>query len=105
MRETSKLQERSVRDKDGDSSFIYLFYCPGCKTVHHYNVGRVKRPVWQFNGNMDLPTFSPSLLYPDKKPRCHLFLTNGKIIYCGDCEHEFAGQTVDLPDIPEEWKW
>lgn len=31
---------------------------------------------------------------------CHLFVTDGKIIYCSDCTHEYAGKSIDLPDIP-----
>ncbi|HUP80814.1 MAG TPA: DUF6527 family protein [Pirellula sp.] len=84
---------------------MYLFYCPGCKEVHHYNVGREKRPVWTFNGDFDKPTFSPSLLYPTKTPRCHLFVTDGNIIYCSDCGHSLAGQTVPLTNIPEDMVW
>lgn len=34
----------------------FAFYCPGCK-CHHYFDSR-----WDFDGNMDAPTFSPSLL-------------------------------------------
>lgn len=32
---------------------------------------------------------------------CHLFVTSGKIIYCLDCTHAYAGKTVELPDLPE----
>ena len=35
----------------------------------------------------------------DPSEKCHLFVTDGKIIYCGDCTHELSGQTVDLPNI------
>jgi hypothetical protein len=62
---------------------------------------------WQFNGNMEKPSFTPSLLntgnYYNEKTgqndiecRCHLFVTDGKIQYCSDCTHELAGQTVEL---------
>jgi hypothetical protein len=39
---------------------------------------------------------------------CHYFIVDGRIRYCGDCQHELAGQTVDLPDlesIGEESEW
>lgn len=101
----------------------YLFWCPGCKSLHCYVVkwGPRRRagyekagralPTWTFNGNLDSPTFSPSLLYwgtgkPDPgleehfRPRCHLYLRNGRLEFLGDCEHEFAGKTVPLEDIP-----
>jgi hypothetical protein len=79
-----------------------FFYCPGCKHGHSYIV-----PRWQFNGDFDKPTFSPSLLnfitHEDgrRETICHLFVRDGKIEFCSDCPHELAGQTVDLPDFPE----
>lgn len=30
---------------------------------------------------------------------CHSFVRDGKIQFLGDCTHELAGQTVDLPEI------
>ena len=83
----------------GPVSTGYVFWCPGCEEAHTYDV-----PRWSFNGDMDKPTFTPSLLYPEKKVRCHLFVRAGKIEYCGDCGHALAGQTVDLPDLPAEWE-
>lgn len=75
----------------------YVFWCPGCEENHLFSTDR-----WQFDGNMESPTFNPSLLYPTKKPRCHLFLHAGKLQFLNDCEHKLAGQTVDLPDYPGE---
>lgn len=77
----------------------WMFYCPGCKENHAYmNDGR-----WTFNGNLEQPTFQPSLLYtrghhPDPPDVCHIFMTDGKIQYLSDCTHELAGQTVEVPD-------
>lgn len=34
----------------------YLFECPGCK--HHHKI----TPDWQYNGNPEKPTISPSVL-------------------------------------------
>lgn len=102
--------------KDGTS---YAFYCPGCGHEHVYHtVGQVR---WDFNGDMDKPTFTPSLLnrwgkyadpkwvepedqHPDKPGSwsgiCHLFVTNGVINYCGDCTHSYAGkQNVPMKEI------
>ena len=86
----------------------YSFYCPGCKHLHVYNVST---DGWQFNGNMDNPSFTPSLLntvkiknevtgmYDIETERCHLFVTDGRIIYCGDCSHELKGQTIEMPEV------
>lgn len=94
-----------------------LFWCPGCECAH-----QIGSPPWGWNGRLDLPTFTPSVLvrgvqwpreeYPDRHKRqhvdvapggdtvCHSFVTDGRIQYLGDCTHELAGQTVDLPDWP-----
>ena len=86
----------------------YSFYCPGCRDVHPIPV---ESPGgWSFNGSESAPTFSPSLLNYEVKledgkvhsPRCHLFVTDGKILYCTDCGHDHAGKTVPMVDIPEE---
>lgn len=95
-----KLQIREYVDPEDGT--ICFFWCPGCKQRHTFNINRAGRPVWTFNGNMERPTFTPSLLYADKTPRCHLFLTDGLLLFLTDCGHELAGQTVDLPDIPDD---
>ena len=82
----------------------YYFKCPGCKYLHPFHTDASAHPngsTWQFNGNVDKPTFTPSLLVNDHYPpsRCHLFLTDGKIQFLSDCHHELAGQTVDMIPI------
>lgn len=63
--------------------------------------------VWHFDGNLESPTFVPSLLntcdkHPDpKQRRCHLNLVAGRIYFLADCSHDLAGQIVDLPAWPE----
>lgn len=77
----------------------YLFWCPGCREHHSYDVRTDGgRPNWSFNGDMERPTFTPSLFYPDRI--CHLFLTDGVIHFLGDCSHKLAGQTVPLEPLP-----
>lgn len=60
---------------------------------------------WTFNGDFDNPTFYPSMLvqYPVENPetghvREHFFVRDGKIQYLNDCNHGFAGKTVDMID-------
>ncbi len=74
---------------------VYFFHCPGCGNAHAFHV-----PRWTWNGSMDLPTFSPSLLCnPDHAPsRYHSFVRDGKIQFLSDCHHTLAGQTVEIPD-------
>lgn len=87
---------KPLNDTTGKLS-VYVFYCPGCKNCHHYDLSR-----WQFNGNLELPSFTPSLriIGPNNSTLCHLYVTNGKIQYCNDCPHNLSGQTVDMLD----WK-
>ncbi len=89
----SKIKKRIVE--------YYMFYCPGCKYEHVYMV-EPNGSQWNFNGNMDNPSFTPSLLNRkfDQEGKvistCHLFVTDGKIQYCGDSSHELSGQTIEL---------
>jgi hypothetical protein len=78
---------------------VYGFECPGCKYHHTFLVGP---NGWTWNGSLDKPTFSPSLLVNANTPqaRCHSFVKDGKIEFLSDCFHALKGQTVDLPD----WK-
>jgi hypothetical protein len=108
-----------VRKTDNGS---YTFLCPGCNEQHevyvdvpHHNGSR-----WGFNGNVDKPTFTPSLVimtghYVNGQPqppncwlcneghnfcyRCHSFITDGKIQFLSDCTHSLANQTVELNEI------
>ena len=63
----------------------------------------VSRGKWEFNGDMDKPTFSPSILSkwpgPGSVKICHSFVRDGKIQFLADCTHDLKGQTVDLPDV------
>ena len=102
--------------------------CPGCGEFHSMQVapsgGPVSGPNWGFNGNLEKPTFTPSILsrsghyashfvpgsscwctYNAEHPEdatfncniCHSFVTDGRIQFLNDCTHALAGQTVDLP--------
>lgn len=85
----------------------YLFNCPGCNEPHV--IPTTGSCAWQFNGDVDRPTLSPSILqYESKWPdgtigfqRCHSFVREGHIEYQTDCGHALAGQTVELPDITD----
>ena len=78
---------------------------------------------WKFDGNVDSPTFSPSVKItgkqtivdergewtgewvrgPDGKVLdycCHYIFTVGQLNFCGDCTHALKGQTVPCPDLP-----
>jgi hypothetical protein len=67
---------------------------------------------WQFDGNVESPTFSPSINirigpYPSDDENagridvCHYFLRGGQLQFLSDCTHSLSGQTVPLPLLPE----
>lgn len=91
-----------------EKSSVVLFYCPGCDEPHQIDTAK-----WEFNGDMEKPTFSPSYLtWSDPNPkadprhdptgkyrngfRCHSFIKEGEIEYLSDCSHKLAGKTVQM---------
>ncbi len=83
----------------GGQTVVYFFFCPGCKREHGFTV-----PPWTFNGDMERPTFSPSLMCDRGNPtrQCHTFVRDGKIQFLSDCHHELKGTTVELADVGEQ---
>lgn len=85
----------------------HLAYCSGCKQSH------LIPSRWRFNGSLEKPTFSPSLLIRYLKVvldegdneiaqidyTCHSFIVDGKWQYCSDSTHALAGQTVQMEDV------
>lgn len=78
---------------------LMQFFCPGCRYYHSFLVGVVGHS-WDWNGNMEKPTFSPSMLVNrGTSQQCHLFVREGKIQFLNDCWHELRGKTVEMEDI------
>jgi len=77
---------------DGNGRRLYLFWCPGCDCYHGPDEG------WTFNGDVYKPTIRPSVLSTGTE-RCHLYVTNGRIQYLGDCSHAMAGKTIDMEPV------
>jgi hypothetical protein len=103
------------------------FWCPGCQAAHDVSVGI--GGAWDWNGDAERPTFSPSLLMrqghyaysgeprehcwctynrdhplkpaPFSCQQCHSFVRDGQIEFLSDCSHDLAGKTVPIPDWPE----
>lgn len=120
MEEQDKKILRSVEPGNGSPDFV--FFCPGCKNGHGiWTTDRnSQNATWSFNGNMEKPTFSPSILIKapmwvppvttenyeqwKKEPWeqkqvetvCHSFVRDGMIQFLDDCSHELKGQTVPL---------
>lgn len=78
----------------------WWWWCEGCRSLHRFD------DRWTFDGNLEHPTFSPSLLTQweegeEHRPcRCHVFITAGQVQYLGDCTHDLAGQTLPIADMP-----
>ena len=62
------------------------------------------KPVWGFNGDLERPTFTPSVLWTTGHDICHSFVRDGRIQFLPDCTHALASQTVELPEIEERPK-
>lgn len=109
---------------------LIAFWCPGCDEPHAL---RIKAPGadkgWTFDGNVEAPTFKPSVLvrgghfaqhhkpgdpcwctynaeHPDDPTKfecsvCHSHVTAGQIKFLKDSTHALAGKTVPLPDFSE----
>ena len=106
-----KCMVRSV-DDHGDHYDHLLFVCPGCiemsggSGLHALPItgDGSKRPTWTFDGNLEAPTLSPSILsygHSGTSDRCHSFLQAGIFNYLSDCTHKYAGQSVPMPDLPD----
>lgn len=91
----------------------YVFLCEACNYKHvFYTKTGNKKTEWDFNGNVDSPTFLPSLKnsHPGDQKNggnipphcCHLYLTNGVIKYEADCTHSMAGTSRPLKDMAGE---
>jgi hypothetical protein len=84
----------------------FIFFCPGCKCDHGVWTTQRNRlnAIWSFNGNLERPTFSPSLLITleygedGRKEICHSFIRDGQIQFLSDCTHDLKGKTVAIPD-------
>lgn len=116
-----------------------LWWCPGCKCAHAVPVKQLEQPRgsepsgtmpaagWDWNGSLDAPTLSPSVLVysrqtlidpdlpwgdgpgqltaPENKrmtPQCHTFIREGRIEFLPDCTHDLAGQTVPMDDLDQD---
>ena len=95
--ETGRGSFMKLKRRKTQNGFIYIFWCPGCNEQHTFDV----RPgEWEFNGNWDNPSFSPSLNLLPQGGRCHLFLKDGIIDFLGDCNHHLNNQKIPLVDFP-----
>lgn len=117
------MKAKEIKWTDG-TLWGYSIKCVGCNETHDIpTTPRSGRPgaQWTFNGDLDKPTFNPSLLLrtgiyadpayvPDPEMEaagygskiCHSFIRDGNIQYLDDCTHGYKGLTVALPELTEK---
>lgn len=86
-------------------------WCPGCEEwgsgLHALPVEGIETPQWVWDGNLEKPSLSPSILTkmgygdPPEQRVCHSFLTNGVWDFLGDCTHKLVGQKVPVVPLPD----
>lgn len=85
-----------------------LTFCPGCKSAHPFTIevgpdhpkgsNGIPAPVWQWDGNLECPTFSPSLLCYNS---AHICQDEHPPEICND--HDNCGERAHLI-LNEDWR-
>lgn len=106
-----KIQTLSSKLRCGESADYKMYYiwCPACNEMHGFRVLNADKgkteykniPFWTFDGDVENPTFAPSLRYLTGS-KCHLTVTKGRIQYHSDCPHALKNMTIDMVPIPEQ---
>lgn len=89
---------------DGDLRYdALMFWCPADNDLHMLPVNaEVKTPSWTWDGNLEQPTLSPSILTRWGAGKvCHSYLRAGQWEFLSDCTHELAGKTVPMVPLPD----
>lgn len=101
------------------TKFGFILFCPGCQRGHGIWVTADPGPNWKFNGNVECPTFEPSVkitgtdpateedqkkmeegkAYSTKPSICHFHVIDGNIIYYDDTTHHLKGQTIRMEPL------
>lgn len=85
----------------------HWIWCPGCQEAHHPESRLPETrpdydgPLWDWNGDVERPTFSPSILTRAGEQVCHSFIRDGQWEFLSDSTHQFAGQTVPMAPVPD----
>ena len=86
----------------GNRKGTYLVRCPGCKQIHALATGHTNRDAnWDFNGNFDKPSFTPSFRIGVKGDAnvCHSYIKKGQWESLPDSTHDLSGKTVPMLEI------
>lgn len=87
-----------IHKASGNSKVIgYVMGCPGCNGVHVMWTDHPSREKdCNFNGNLEAPTFSPSLSFKSDYSLCTFFIRNGFINFLKTSTHAMANNKVQL---------
>lgn len=101
----------------------YIMFCPGCQRGHGIFTSAPKPdgtgPVWEFDGNLSKPTFTPSVRIETVIPAtskdeekagrgqpydsvplvCHFNITDGNVVYHDDTTHRLRGKTIPMEEF------
>lgn len=75
----------AIHNTDDDTIVAIYLKCPSCGSTHGVPVKPGNPHGWDWDGNLDKPTLSPSILFGDghidnRECRWHGFLRNGEWI-------------------------
>ena len=91
-----------VAQRPGEHDPDFVFWCPGCQFGHGVWVTTTCKSTgaqWTWNGSMDAPSFTPSILITGEHGViCHSFVTDGNIHFGSDCSHALAGTVVKMKE-------
>jgi hypothetical protein len=74
------------------------FFCHGCQQTHTLPICPYEKGL-AFSGTPDKPSLMPAVLITDGTNLCHSLITDGKIRYLSDSNHQLSGKEVELPDV------
>lgn len=107
---------------DGESYPAYkevITWCPGCKARHAFTVEVYQRPdgtthtsrqngepmpTWTWDGNLESPTFQPSLLCYSSVQTCKATHTTEPCVDHENCDEKFH-KITNYYDVDDESKW
>jgi len=85
-----------------NNRYTWSFECPGCGQSHQVFTkdGGFDSTAWWFNGDIEKPSFKPSLKVSyGKKEICHFFINRGVLQFCTDSTHTQAGKKIPMKQI------
>lgn len=86
---------------EDDPSYLW-FECPGCGHLHGIHVGQGEGVRWTWDGNIEAPTFNPSVSVKWKEfeieKHCHSFIRAGNFEFLGDCTHALANTITPIAE-------